>query len=356
MVLSKYPNHPDTRHHRRETVLPLEDPLINLKRYGSAAAVVLTAGLCVSAGIGSAASGDGWSGNAPSTLTTVPTGTNMSTPGKNKSFLCSHRVSLPGGIPADVFFPPFVNPGQTWATGDTLSIAAMPTVPGSMRMKSVFKETDTATTRRFKGNGIPNTPMGTFPIVPGSPAYDIYSQLPAQGYATAADIPVMPYNLDVTVPRKPKMNKKPTCIDWLTTGIITQTGAAWHAEVAFTFSMQAVDPNAALPTDLCFGHPYQGMYHNHGYSWKCFPNKGKAGVQSPLYGYALDGFGVYGPLGANGKPIKNSQLDECHGMTSKVMWEGKMTNMYHYVTNNEYPYSIGCFRGTPGELPKAMSM
>lgn len=32
-------------------------------------------------------------------------------------------------------------------------------------------------------------------------------------------------------------------------------------------------------------------------------------------------------------------------MTSEVMWDEKLTNMYHYVLNNEYPYSIGCFRG-----------
>ena len=355
-TLYVFPYYPETRRHRREAVMPMEDPVINLKRYGGAAAIALTAGLCVSAGIGSAAGSNGWNGNAPGTLTTVSTGTDMSTPGKNKSFLCPHPLPMADGTIMDVVVPPFTNPAQSWATGNTLNLAAVPTVPGSVRMKSVFKETDTATRRHFKGNGIPNAPMGTFPIAPGSTAYDIYSQLPAAGYASAADIPVMPYNLDVTVTRTPKVNKKPTCIKWLTSGIITQTGAAWHAEVAFTATGQAVDPSAALPTDKCFGHPYMGMYHNHGYSWKCFPNKGKAGQQSPLYGYALDGFGVYGPLGANGKPIRNSQLDECHGMTSKVMWEGKMQSIYHYVTNNQYPYAIGCFRGTPANLPKAMQM
>jgi hypothetical protein len=28
------------------------------------------------------------------------------------------------------------------------------------------------------------------------------------------------------------------------------------------------------------------------------------------------------------------------------MLEGKMTNIYHYVLNYEFPYSIGAFRGT----------
>jgi hypothetical protein len=43
--------------------------------------------------------------------------------------------------------------------------------------------------------------------------------------------------------------------------------------------------------------------------------------------------------------ITNEQLDECHGMFSEILWDGKLVNMYHYVLNNEYPYSIGAFRG-----------
>jgi hypothetical protein len=60
----------------------------------------------------------------------------------------------------------------------------------------------------------------------------------------------------------------------------------------------------------------------------------------------LDGFGIYGPNDKDGNYISNEQLDECHGLISEVMWEGKLTNIYHYVLNYEYPYSIGAFRGT----------
>jgi hypothetical protein len=60
----------------------------------------------------------------------------------------------------------------------------------------------------------------------------------------------------------------------------------------------------------------------------------------------LDGFGIYGPYDKDGNMITNDQLDECHGLTSEVMWEGQMTNIYHYVCNTEYPYCIGAFRGT----------
>ena len=126
---------------------------------------------------------------------------------------------------------------------------------------------------------------------------------------------------------------------------VSLTGAAWHLEIAPDSKLNVYDPNAALPTDRCFGHPYATEYHYHGYSWKCM-DQGEAGKQSPLLGYALDGFGIYGPRGADGKPITNAQLDECHGMTSEVMFNGKQQNIYHYVLNNEYPYSVGCFRGT----------
>ena len=96
--------------------------------------------------------------------------------------------------------------------------------------------------------------------------------------------------------------------------------------------------------DQCWGHPYNKQYHIHGYSWKCFPNQGSSGP-SPLFGYALDGYGIYGPRGENGEMVTNSQLDQCHGHTAPVMWDGKMTNIYHYHLNREYPYSIGCFHG-----------
>jgi hypothetical protein len=124
-------------------------------------------------------------------------------------------------------------------------------------------------------------------------------------------------------------------------------------EIAADNQANTFDPNAALPTDQCFGHPYEGEYHYHGYSWKCM-KKGKPGQQSPLLGYALDGFGIYGPLDAKGKVITNAQLDECHGRVAKVNFNGKMQNIYHYVLNNEYPYSIGCLKGTPLKQMKAM--
>jgi hypothetical protein len=68
-------------------------------------------------------------------------------------------------------------------------------------------------------------------------------------------------------------------------------------------------------------------------------------------GYAIDGFGIFGPRGEDGRIVRNRDLDVCHGHTHTIMWDGKKVVMYHYHLNGEYPYSIGCFRGKPVTVP-----
>ena len=66
-------------------------------------------------------------------------------------------------------------------------------------------------------------------------------------------------------------------------------------------------------------------------------------------------FGIYGRFGEDGETLSND-LDECHGHTheiegdgKQIEWDGKQVEMYHYHATYEYPYTIGCFRGTPSE-------
>jgi len=244
-----------------------------------------------------------------------------------------------------------IKPNSSWVDGLTIDISKIPTVNGSVTMNSEFDINLTDTTRTLKGNGIPNHPVGIFPIEQGTEAYDIYSTLPAEGYANAAEIPIKPYNLDVTLPRYPTVNTESACIESLMLGVAIQTGAAWHVDYAVDASYQAVDPNAALPTDWAWGHPYETEYHYHGYSWKSFPDQGKEGEHSPLFGYALDGFGIYGPRSEGGVPVTNDDLDECHGHVHIIEWDdGQMIEMFHYHVNTEYPFTLGCFRGTPMKI------
>lgn len=59
-----------------------------------------------------------------------------------------------------------------------------------------------------------------------------------------------------------------------------------------------------------------------------------------LVGYALDGFGIYPDSGA-------TDLDICGGRVGPVLWNGAMTEMYHYELSSSSPQILGCFSGKP---------
>jgi hypothetical protein len=277
---------------------------------------------------------------------TAGTGTATAFPARNQSFLCLAFLPL---SPADINLTATTTP---WVQGNKVISSQIPFVEGSVDWNKVpgahpeFRTWVEGGLRRFKGNGIPNHPTGVFAVQEGTAAYPYYAAAPAQGYSSAAAIPIAPYDLDVTVPANPVYSETPGCISDLMFGVVTQTGAVWHANIAYAGVW--VDPIAALPHDKCWGHPYAQQYHYHGYSWKCFPNQGDAEKHSPLFGYALDGFGIYGPRGDEGKLLRNTDLDECHGHVGRIEWDGKWKTMYHYHLNNEYPYGPGCYRGKPG--------
>jgi len=44
--------------------------------------------------------------------------------------------------------------------------------------------------------------------------------------------------------------------------------------------------------------------------------------------------------------VTNADLDKCHGHVGPILWEGKPAIMYHYHVNREFPFSVGCFRGS----------
>jgi YHYH protein len=104
--------------------------------------------------------------------------------------------------------------------------------------------------------------------------------------------------------------------------------------------------------DLCDGHPQRrGIYHYHSIP-DCLSGK-TVTSQETLVGYALDGFPILGPRGENGKLLTNADLDACHGHIARITVNGKRVRTYHYHATLEYPYTLGCFRGTPVSSPLA---
>ena len=45
--------------------------------------------------------------------------------------------------------------------------------------------------------------------------------------------------------------------------------------------------------------------------------------------------------------MHDTTLDECHGHTHEIEWDGELVKRYHYHATAEYPYTVGCYRGTP---------
>jgi hypothetical protein len=45
--------------------------------------------------------------------------------------------------------------------------------------------------------------------------------------------------------------------------------------------------------------------------------------------------------------MTNGQLDACHGHALEIEIDGRKAVSHHCHATMEYPYTIGCFRGTP---------
>lgn len=208
------------------------------------------------------------------------------------------------------------------------------TVDGNIyRSNATFTMTDNGTSRVFKGNGLPiKTPTGIYPVKSTDDAYN-YDRNPNS---------IKTQTISFSLPKSPTLAKTPSCLGMWPIGITLNGVMIYNG-----LDAGGRDAVAHEIQDDCDGHPeQQGQYHYHNMS-KCLKDSTWSKEQSALMGYALDGFGIYGPKWANGKILSNADLDECHGMTSEVMWEGKKVIMYHYVATAEYPYTIWCFKWTP---------
>ena len=217
----------------------------------------------------------------------------------------------------------------SWIDGDTWDAGEKVSVEGNVTWSTAtFTIATQGTTRVLTGNELPvNSATGIFPISSSDPAYQ-YDRNPNA---------ISPHTLSATLPINPVLGT-PQCVPM---GII---GIALNGVPIFNgLDDGGRDAVAHEIQDSCNGHPQQtGVYHYHGPS-SCIPGADKPNT---LVGYAFDGFGIYSDIDTNGNQYTNSDLDVCHGTTSQINWDGKNVVMYHYVMTQEYPYTIGCFRGS----------
>ena len=240
------------------------------------------------------------------------------TPAKGIVFVCQAASGTSGGG-ATTRGPWFVNNNTEYDTSKKVSVS------GKVMWTSKYTMTINGTNRVITTNDLPaDYTTGIFPIQSSDAAY-IYDHNPNT---------ISSQSLNFTLPTSPTPLSTPGCVSGGNIGVITTGVALFDA-----FDAGGRDAGAWEIQDGCGGHPQQnGEYHYHTLS-SCITNIGATAV----IGYALDGYPITGPTVAKGNIMTTNDLDECHGITSSIILDGKMVNTYHYVMTQDFPYSISCF-------------
>jgi hypothetical protein len=249
----------------------------------------------------------------------------VSTAGPKRGWVYSCQSGNPGGGGAFRDGP--------WIKGDgTFDLTAKVHVDGSHTWPGSFSVTRGKKTV-VAGNGLPvKTPTGTYPVASTDDAYQYDRNPNSIGAQTVR----------LSLPGKPKAGAKPTCLPMGPIGYAVNGVAIFDALDAL-----GRDAVAHEVLDLCDGHPERtGQYHYH-HIPDCLLKGASTNAPSKLVGWALDGYPIFGPRGPRGKLWTDADLDVCHGRTGTVTINGKRVTTYYYAATVEYPYTLGCFHGTP---------
>ncbi|HSX16489.1 MAG TPA: YHYH protein [Patescibacteria group bacterium] len=203
-------------------------------------------------------------------------------------------------------------------------------IQGSVTWQADFTMHNTSDTRTIVTNGLPSHPTGTFPVAASDPAY-AYDRNPntIKGQTLTYSLPLAP------------TYGTPNCMGG-EAGIMLTGIPLFNA-----FDAGGRDAGAWEVQDGCSGHPQvSGEYHYHTLS-SCIKDTGV----STVIGYALDGFPITGPKVGSNNVLTTADLDECHGLTSKITVDNKTVTSYHYVMTEDFPYSVSCFRSQATQPP-----
>ena len=248
---------------------------------------------------------------------------NVRTTGAKRGYL--HLCNQPNGMGGASQEDPWIK-GSTWDYTEKLL------VDGAVDWTdATYRQSVSGSTRMLTGNGLPTShTTGTYPVSPSDDVYQ-YDRNPNTIRSQA---------IAYEVPAKPKKASSVQCISGGAVGILDTGVALFHAVDA-----TGRDAAANEVQDSCDGHPQMsGLYHYHALP-RCLKT-GSSKAHSKRIGWALDGFPIYGPRGEGGEYMRNSKLDACHGHSHTIKIDGKRQTTYHYHATMEFPYTVGCFRGT----------
>ena len=218
-----------------------------------------------------------------------------------------------------------------WVVGDFWHPARKLSVQGEVNWPSAQVSFEIINGRRvISGNGLPvGHPTGTYPISSSDPARE-FDDNPGTISAQVVEF---------SLPLNPTLAATPTCLDLGTIAVALNGVSVYNG-----IDGAGRDAPAYEILGLCTGHPQSdGTYHYHA-PGAC--QKEAHTLGHTLTAYALDGFGLFGLYDGQGQEITNADLDECHGHTHDIDWDGATINMFHYHLTNAFPYTIGCYRGS----------
>lgn len=148
------------------------------------------------------------------------------------------------------------------------------------------------------------------------------------------------------IPLHPMMADQPTRL-----GVVSKVGLALAGIPIFSDAPSVLHTGHMPALDTCGGHVDPGgWYHYHGTATDIETVYETENVQadcnqpqnsSALFGYAFDGFGIYGSLEENGK--EPTDLDACGGHVGYV--PGKTEKVYHYHASKDFPNLPKCLAG-----------
>jgi hypothetical protein len=254
-------------------------------------------------------------------LTRLPIGDGKVSTSAVVGSVWSCSTTFPGGGPAG---------NGPWIRGDgTFDLTAKAVVDGAVSWPSQLTISLQGGTRVLSGNYLPTHPTGQYPIAATDDAY-LYDRNPNS---------IAAQTFSLTLPALPGLAAQPRCLPGGSIGVLLTGSPFFNA-----LDAAGRDAVAHELQDACQGHPEQrGTYHYHMFS-ACADDSGSG--HSPLAGYAFDGFGIYSHRGENGQVLTNADLDACHGHTHAITWDGQTIELYHYHATWEYPYTMGCYRGS----------
>ncbi len=228
------------------------------------------------------------------------------------------------------------NDASDWTNADgSWDYTRKPQVEGSIDWMSDFNVSlDGNGKRIITGNALPDHPTGIFPIDPESAVYQ-YDRNPNE---------ILAREILYEFPAIPEVADEPSCVNFGASGISLTGSVIYHGA-----STLGTDAAAHEILDSYGGHSDgTNTYHYHFPAQKLQDHiHTHESGHSAIMGYMLDGFGIYGPHGEDGEILWSKDLDECHGHTHPVLWDGEMIELYHYHWTNDFPYNIGCYKGTP---------